>query len=140
MSLKIPFLLVLMLLPMAAAADDSIVGTWLTADGEGLVEIRFEGEVPKGFIKGAADGVERGRRDDQNPDPALRDRPLKGLQIISNLSRADDSRWKGNIYDPNTGKTYKCTISMDGENILKLRGYVGVPMLGRTETWTRHAD
>ena len=133
-------LLVFALSPIAAVADDSIAGIWLTADGEGLVEIRFEGEVPIGIIKGAADGVEKGRLDDLNPDPSLKKRPLTGLQIISKLTPAGGGKWKGTIYDPNSGKTYKCTLSLSDENTLKLRGYVGIPMLGRTETWTRHTD
>lgn len=136
----LPLLLTWLTFSLAAAADDSIAGIWLTADGEGLIEIRFDGEVPKGFIKGAADGAEEGRLDVLNPDPSLRDRPLKGLQIISNLSPSGESKWKGNVYDPDTGKTYKCTLTLIDESTLKLRGYVGVPLLGRAETWTRHSE
>jgi uncharacterized protein (DUF2147 family) len=78
-------------------------------------------------------------RDSRNPDPDLRDRPLIGLQILSGLHAADDDRsWSGGlIYDPTSGRTYRCTLELDGENRAHLRGYIGVPLLGRTTTWIR---
>ena len=78
--------------------------------------------------------------DHRNGDQALRYRPVVGLEILRNLrpARDDPARWGGGtIYDPGSGYTYKCTLTMDAENRLSLRGYVGIPLLGRTTTWYR---
>jgi uncharacterized protein (DUF2147 family) len=74
--------------------------------------------------------------DSENPDPAKRNRKLEGLEIISGLAYAD-GKWKGTIYDPESGKTYKSQIKLVNENTLELTGYVGLPMFGITETWKR---
>jgi uncharacterized protein (DUF2147 family) len=77
-------------------------------------------------------------RDRYNPDPALRERPVIGVQILSGLKLAGDHVWTGGaIYDPGSGNTYHCTLSLEGENRLHLRGYIGVPLFGRTTTWIR---
>jgi len=71
----------------------------------------------------------------------LRDRPLTGLDLFAGFAYDGDGRWTGGtIYDPNSGKTYRCIITWVDGNTLKVRGYIGVPMLGRTETWTRVPD
>ena len=60
-----------------------------------------------------------------------------GLEILRNFKFDNDDEWEGGkIYDPESGKTYSCNMSLTG-NELKVRGYVGVSLLGRTETWTR---
>lgn len=77
-------------------------------------------------------------RDRYNPDPALRERPVVGVEILSGLEPAGDHVWTGGtIHDPASGNTYHCTLSLEGENRLRLRGYVGVPLFGRTTTWIR---
>jgi glucans biosynthesis protein C len=77
-------------------------------------------------------------RDRHNRDPILRDRPIMGLQILDGLKSRPDSTWDGGtIYDPATGNTYTCTLTLDGDDRLRLRGYVGIPLLGRTTTWIR---
>lgn len=77
----------------------------------------------------------KGTSDFNNPSEALRKRPLCGLQIGSNFKAEDSSRATGGtLYDPKTGKTYRGIMTLDGAN-LKLRGYVGTPIFGRTEVW-----
>jgi uncharacterized protein (DUF2147 family) len=53
------------------------------------------------------------------------------------MQRADGTWTDGSIYDPASGYTYRCQLSLDGNDRLRLRGYVGVPLIGRTTTWTR---
>ena len=73
----------------------------------------------------------------ENPDEALRDRPILGLQIMSDFEYDGNDKWKkGTIYAPDDGKTYKSKMSLS-EDVLKVRGYIGISMLGRTEEWTR---
>ena len=77
-------------------------------------------------------------RDVRNPDPALRARRVEGLEVLYGLTQREDGTWAdGSIYDPGSGYTYRCQLSLDGNDRLRLRGYVGVPLIGRTTTWTR---
>jgi uncharacterized protein (DUF2147 family) len=119
-----------------------IEGTWLSGDGDGWIEITRVDDGLSGVIKGSPnDDPDRPDRDEKNPDPALRDRPLTGLELFDGFSWDGDDRWTGGtIYDPNSGKTYRCIITWVDQDTLKVRGYIGVPMLGRTETWTRVPD
>jgi uncharacterized protein (DUF2147 family) len=71
-------------------------------------------------------------------DGELKGRPLIGLQILWDL-RKDGDEWSGGkILDPDNGKVYKCYIALeDGGEKLKVRGYLGFSLLGRTEYWLR---
>ena len=118
-----------------------IEGVWLNVDGDGWFELVIVSGELTGSIAGSPqdpDNRNPPRLDDQNPDPALRSRPLLGLTILAGFRHEADGRWVGGqIYDPNSGKTYRGTISILDDNTLDLRGYVGIPLLGRTETWRR---
>ena len=70
---------------------------------------------------------------------SLKGKPIEGLQILTGLSADGDNQWSnGKLVDPETGKIYsgKITLSDNGQS-LKLRGYVGSPVFGRTQTWQR---
>ena len=130
-----------LLLPLIAwpLATD-IEGRWLSGDGDGWIEIALAGDSLTGKIAGSPNDKpgDEPRFDDLNPDPALRDRPLLGLTIMSGFIYEGDGRWTGGrIYDPNSGKTYRATIRQVNANKLKLRGYIGISLFGRTDTWTR---
>jgi hypothetical protein len=74
-----------------------------------------------------------------NPDSELQGRPIEGLQVISGFRAESAYEWgNATIYNPEDGKTYKCkaTLSDDGDS-LKIRGFIGISLLGRTQTWTR---
>lgn len=78
-----------------------------------------------------------GTTDAHNPDPALRSRPLCGMDIGTGFMPAEEGKLEGGrVYDPTSGKTYKGSMTAEGDK-LKLRGYIGVSMFGRSETWTR---
>ena len=120
------------------AKQAGVEGVWVTADGDGWVEITREGDLYHGAIVGPTND---GRLDDENPDPALRDRPLFGLRILEGFQDAGKGKWEdGTIYDPNNGKTYSCVIELEDEKTLKVRGFIGVSLFGRTERWTRKAS
>ncbi|MEM7525967.1 MAG: DUF2147 domain-containing protein [Pseudomonadota bacterium] len=77
------------------------------------------------------------RIDAKNPEPSLRSRHWCGIEVISDVKPAGDGAWKGGeIYDPKTGDTFDFDISERGDG-LKVRGYLGLPLLGKSETWTR---
>ncbi len=76
--------------------------------------------------------------DIHNPEPSMRDRALCGLQIGSGFALRDaDHAAGGTLYDPKTGKTYHGNMTAEGAK-LDLRGYVGIPLFGASQTWTRH--
>ena len=136
-------LLASIFLSMAVQADgttESVEGVWLSADGTGWIRIEMGPNGPIGIIDGSPDPEQRKKsdKDELNPDPELRDRLLLGLTIMDGFTFAGDGKWKsGRIYDPNSGKTYKCKLTLVDANTLELRGYIGISLLGRTETWSR---
>lgn len=125
------------------ADEVDILGLWLSGDGDGWIELRQDGDTVIGIIAGSPNSRpgEPERLDTLNPDPALRHRKLTGLIFMRNFMYAGDDRWSdGTIYDPNSGKTYKGTMTLVDRNTLKLRGYIGISLFGRTDTWTRVGD
>jgi uncharacterized protein (DUF2147 family) len=79
------------------------------------------------------------KRDARNPDSSLSTRPLLGLRILERFTyRDDEATWGGGrLYDPEEGKTYRGRMRLLDRDRLELRGYVGIPLLGRTVVWTR---
>ena len=78
------------------------------------------------------------KHDRHNPDAALRDRPLCGLTILSGFQRTKEGTWSaGHIYNPNDGRTYSSTLQLEHDGSLRVRGYVGLPLFGKTVEWVR---
>lgn len=78
------------------------------------------------------------KRDKHNPDAALRDRPLCGLKILSGFRRVTESTWGGgHIYNASDGRTFSSTISLEHDGSLRIRGYVGISLFGKTVEWVR---
>ena len=71
------------------------------------------------------------RRDFKNPEAAMQNRPLLGLDLLVGYAWTGQ-RWEGEIYDPESGNTYKSRMEVDEDGRLSMRGYLGVPMFGRT--------
>ncbi len=128
---KLMLTMALALLSMAGYSQE-VLGKWLTEAGDAQVEIYQSGDKLNGRIVWLAQGPET--KDKHNPDESLRSRKLMGVNILSGLSKSKD-RWEGGrIYNPKNGKSYKCAIWLDGEQ-LKVRGYLG--MFYETQTWKR---
>ncbi len=126
----------------AAEAGDDVVGLWNTGGSllkiartdDGGLEARVLVLDPSEavYVEGEPNGpVGAPRRDDLNPDPELQKRPLIGMDLLSDYV-FDGKKWEGEIYDPESGKTYSSNMRLGKNGILKMRGYVGVPMFGRT--------
>lgn len=129
-------------LPAGLAQAATPVGRWYAEGGAAEVEIRACGERLCGhvaWLRAPFDENGCTMRDAHNPDPALRRRPLVGLPILADLRPAGDGGvWSdGTIYDPTSGRTYRCTVELAADDRLRVRGYLGVPLLGRTTTWIR---
>ena len=116
-------------------APMAIIGRWQPADKQGALEI-YEQE---GRFYGKVVGPTTSRRlDDHNPDPHLRGRDLLGTVILQGFRFSGRGVWRGGtVYDPITGNTYSCTLKLRDVNTLVVRGYMGIPLLGRTVVWTR---
>ena len=73
-----------------------------------------------------------------NPDDKLRGRRLLGVTVLKGLQYAGDNEWEdGTIYSPDNGKTYSARATLTDENTLEARGYLGISLLGRSQTWQR---
>ncbi|MEI6438429.1 MAG: DUF2147 domain-containing protein [Candidatus Omnitrophota bacterium] len=130
-----------------AAGGADIAGQWAVADGKSRVEVyqaadgRVEGRVvwlrDPAYLAGDAEaGVLR--HDRKNPDASLRSRPVMGLVIMKGFSFDGKRTWSGGtLYDPKTGNTYKGRMTLLDGRTLDLRGYIGVPLFGRSEKWVR---
>lgn len=133
-------LLAFILLSIPAWADDTLVGYW--AGGSSILAITESGNNLSATIIALMDPVymadeEFGpegtpRRDDNNPNEALRDRRLLGMELLSNYEFTG-KLWEGKIYDPESGNTYSSRMELDRDGNLKMRGYIGIPLFGRSE-------
>ncbi len=121
---------------------DDILGTWLNQEATGKITIYKEGDKYFGklvWLRTPLDSVTGlPRTDKENPDVKLKSNPLIGLVNLKNFVFDGKDEWSGGtIYDPKNGKTYKCYIQFDTPSRLKIRGYVGVSLLGRNTFWTK---
>jgi uncharacterized protein (DUF2147 family) len=120
------------------APVDVILGRWLTEPRDGIIDItRATDHSYQGRIIG---GNDPHRVDSKNPDPSRRQQILLGQAILQGLRKDGESySWSGGtIYDPDSGRTYKCHIELIDRDHLKVRGFIGLSLLGRSQTWTRY--
>jgi uncharacterized protein (DUF2147 family) len=139
-------LLLILVNGVALAGEDAVLGSWLTDGGKSRVEISHCGEALCGKISWLKEPVYpeddemagQQKVDRENPDQALRSRPLEGLKLLSGFHYDKDNVWTGGrIYDPRNGKTYSCKMTLVDDHTLKVRGYIGFSLFGRTVIWTR---
>tara|TARA_B110000285_G_scaffold55939_1_gene63650 strand:+ start:1457 stop:1903 length:447 start_codon:yes stop_codon:yes gene_type:complete len=126
-----------------AQKGDAILGTWLNQDEDAKIVItkvdsKFTGKIIW-VKKDEEDDGSKPNLDNKNPDESLQSRRVVGLEILSNLVWDEgDNEWDdGEIYDPKSGSTYSCYGELEDKNTLKLRGYVGISIIGRTAVWTK---
>jgi len=124
----------------SAQKADAILGKWINQTGEGQIAIYKKGDKFFGklaWIKAPNDETGKPKTDVKNPDKALQSRPILGLELLKDFTfDGDDVYEDGSIYDPKSGKTYKCKMTLQGDK-LKIRGYIGISLLGRSEIWQR---
>jgi uncharacterized protein (DUF2147 family) len=123
-----------------AQKADAILGSWANPNGQDHILIYKHGDKFFGkldWIKFPNDENGKPKIDKNNPDPALRSRPDLGLELLKDFTFDGDNVYSGGtVYDPKNGKTYSCKMTLEG-NTLKIRGYIGISLLGRSEIWTR---
>ena len=137
-------LVILLLIAFSFAASaqkaDAILGTWVNPNGEDHILIYKKGNKFYGkldWIKFPNDETGKPKTDKNNPDETLRSRPELNLELLKDFTfDGDDVYEDGTIYDPKNGKTYSCKMTLEGST-LRIRGYIGISLFGRSEIWTR---
>jgi uncharacterized protein (DUF2147 family) len=128
------------LLPLPAVSDDQateMVGNWLTESRDGIIEISI---APDGSYQGKIlGGNDPHRLDQHNPDAAKRSQTVLGQVILQGMKYDGDGKWSGGtIYDPDSGRHYKCRLERIDKDRLQVRGFIGFSLLGRSQVWTRY--
>lgn len=122
-------------------AQGNIEGVWYNTTKTGKVQIYKKGNAYFGKIiwlkEPLSETTGKPKTDENNLEEKLRATPIIGLVVLKNFVHEDGKFVNGTIYDPENGKTYKCKMTLTDANNLDVRGYIGIPALGRTEKWTR---
>lgn len=128
-------MVICLLVPAAVAQESGVFGNWSDPTGSVIQIYRCGSNACARLI--AISRKAPTRLDVNNPNPAMRKRPLCGLQIGADFHLIGASRAQGGwLYDPQSGRAYHGTMTSAGST-LHLRGYIGLSIFGRTETWTR---
>lgn len=130
----------MLLAPLTSAFAQEVIGKWKLSTGTAIVEVYQEGDIYNGkivWLQNPTDANGNPAVDKNNPDEKLRSRQLMGLNMLSNLKAQKGEYTGGVIYDPANGKTYYCSMAVEGD-ILKVRGSLDKRgLLGRTMDWFR---
>ena len=122
--------------------SQSVTGTWKTIDDKTKKEKSYvklyetksgkiQGDVSKILTKGKEDAKCTDCKGDK------KDKPIQGMTIMWGMEKSGDEWINGRILDPNSGKEYSCKMKLKDKNTLEIRGFIGVSLLGRTQTWYR---
>lgn len=134
------FLTLFFLLNNTLMANDSILGYWLSENEKAVIEVykkdaQYFGKMV--WLRDQYTGKVPNPLDINNDDQGLQKRKLIGLDILTNFKFKNDEYIGGQVYDPESGNTYTSYLELVEENKLKLRGYVGIPLFGRSSYWLR---
>lgn len=140
--MKLKFTLLLsMIIIVLSAQSQSVLGKWktiddATGDEKSIVEItERDGKIYGKVIELLNPAMKNLKCKDCSGDD--KDKPVLGIEVIKGLKKDGDKYSDGKILDPSSGKLYKCTVSFDGADKLKVRGYVGISAFGRNQIWHR---
>ena len=124
----------------AAQAQDAASphGLWLTENGRSVISVQDCPDPSRlcGYIHWVIDGGME--YDSKNPNESLRNTPMCGLPILGGFKQENANNWiDGKIYKADEGDTYNATLQMLPTGKMLVRGYVGMPLFGKSQTWTR---
>ena len=134
-------LLLVMLFFSQISFSQTIFGKWRTIDDEtgkekGIVEIFERNGKVFGRIIDILD-IEHKHHKCVKCEGEDKNKPILGLTIIKGMKKNGNEYEGGKVLDPKNGKLYQCKISLDGKDKLIVRGYIGISLLGRSQTWIR---
>ncbi len=125
----------------AQTNSDNIIGIWQTEDNRAAIQMYKKGNLYYGKIVWEKEPYNKNGKltlDINNPNPNLQSRPLHNLTIVKNLKFYKNSnQYKGTIYNVESGNTFKINAELINKTILKIRGYIGISLIGRTTVWKR---
>lgn len=137
---KMILAIICMMIPAFAAMAQDVIGKWKLETGTAIVEVYQNGDIFNGKIVWLETPTEPDGSpavDENNPDVKLRKRPLIGLNMLHGLKKDGSKYSGGKIYDPENGKTYNCSMEVNGD-LLKVRGSLDARgIIGRTMNWHR---
>jgi uncharacterized protein (DUF2147 family) len=129
-----------------SAEPGEIFGVWLTEGGSAKLEIVPCGDKVCGkviwlkhptYVDSSDGPVGMEKVDRKNSNPALRNHPIVGMQVMEGLSLEKEWWRNGSCYDPQSGNTYQCKMRLTSPSELRLRGFIGISLIGRTYTLNR---
>lgn len=134
-------LLVVMLFFFQFSFSQTIFGKWKTIDDEtgkekGIVEIFERNGKIFGRIIDILD-IEHKHHKCEKCEGEDNNKPILGLTIIKGMKKNGNEYEGGKVLDPKNGKSYQCKISLEGKDKLIVRGYIGISLFGRSQTWVR---
>lgn len=127
---------------LANVESDECLGFWLTENADATIQVykkengAFDGKIV--WLEDLHTGKKKQIFDDQNEDQSRHKNPILGMINLKDFTfNSKDKEWSGGtIYDPSKGKTYSAKMKLK-EGKMYLRGFVGIPLFGRTSIWTR---
>jgi len=123
------------------AQSQTVIGKWKTIDDEtGKAKSIVEIYEKSGKIYGKVVDIleeENKKRVCTNCSGDDKNKPILGMTVIKGLSKKGSEYTDGKILDPKNGKLYKCFITLETKDKLKVRGYIGISLFGRTQYWYR---
>ncbi len=132
---------VAMLFSANSAFAQSLTGTWWNQEKSAHIEIYENNGVFFGkivWLKEPNDEAGKPKTDPLNPVAKLRTRSRLGMVVLAGLKADGKDFWSGGtIYDPKSGKTYSLQATLNKTGVLDLRGFLGISLIGKTQTWTR---
>ncbi len=134
--------------PVHSQNPEGIVGKWWNQEKDAQIEIypcdgKYCGKItwlqePNFPVNDSKGMGGKPKVDRENPDPAQRERPILGMNLVWGFSFSGGNLWEGGfIYDPRDGKTYKCKMTLATPDHLKVRGFIGISLIGKTNDWSR---
>ena len=140
MKKRLIFMFMTMFIGIGSMSAQSVIGKWKTIDDEtGKPKSIVEISEKDGKIYGKVIEIltENKTAVCSKCEGTNKNKPIKGLTIITGLKKDGSEYNGGKILDPTSGKEYKCMMKLNGKDKLDVRGYVGIQALGRTQTWIR---
>ncbi len=119
--------------PAATAPVPDPIGEWLVADGTARIKI----EPCNKALWGVIAWTKEPGYDENNPDPAKRDRPIIGVPILLSMKKVEPNKWEGEVYNAENGKTYTSYISLVKADVLRIEGCALAGFFCGGENWTR---
>lgn len=133
-------LIIIAILSFNDNSADAIIGIWANASNIGHIQLykqngKYYGKII--WLSNPNDETGKPKIDKNNPDETVRSKRLLGLVMLRDFKYEDGEWIDGKIYNPDDGKEYHCNLKLKDERTLAIRGYIGIPLFGKTQKFMR---